>query len=302
MIACDFLFAREPVPVLLGVLSLAPVTARIMIEAAQQNCHVYDDVFLPESTDVGKNAGASGRRWCAEGVRSREIREIERILRDTSQNILDVHRNRVAESRAGSDVLQETIRALVTTLEGKDSYTWGHSNRVAELARLTAWRMGLGTANCERIYTAGLLHDVGKLGIPDTVLNKADRLSRSEYNLIRLHPVIGFEIVQRVRSLAEVAPAVLYHHEAIDGSGYPDGLVDQEIPLDARILGVADAFDAMTSARSYRSGMAVERAEAILRDGAGRQWDRECVQAFFAATDGVRLSVCTRSNRPSQDS
>ncbi|MEZ6062600.1 MAG: HD-GYP domain-containing protein [Planctomycetaceae bacterium] len=219
------------------------------------------------------------------------MRQIEDILQSTSRNVLDVHQQRLAKSNKRSEALRATVRALVTTLEGKDLYTWGHSNRVAELSRLTAMRLGLDVDCCERIYTAGLLHDVGKLGIPDTVLNKAAQLSSAEYNLIRLHPVIGFEIVQRVSSLADVAPAVLYHHEAFDGAGYPDGLVGDEIPLDARILGVADAFDAMTSARSYRNKMSPRRAEAILLDGCGRQWDAECVRAFLSATDGARLTI-----------
>ncbi|MCA9072441.1 MAG: HD domain-containing protein, partial [Planctomycetaceae bacterium] len=130
-------------------------------------------------------------------------------------------------------------------------------------------------------YISGLLHDIGKIGVPDQILLKADRLTKDEFDVIKQHPTIGYEILRQIDALAPMMPGVLHHHEAVDGSGYPHGLVGEEIPLMARILAVSDAWDAMTSTRSYRAKMPEERATRILRENAGTQWDTDVVEAFF---------------------
>jgi HD-GYP domain-containing protein (c-di-GMP phosphodiesterase class II) len=136
-------------------------------------------------------------------------------------------------------------------------------------------------AESDRIYLSGLLHDVGKIGIRDDVLLKQGRLTEDEFAEIKKHPQIGYSIVRNLSQLEDVLPGILHHHEAMDGSGYPHGLAGDQIPLMARILAVADGYDAMTSDRPYRPGMSWDRAVAILRDRSGRQWDREVVAAFL---------------------
>ena len=187
--------------------------------------------------------------------------------------------------------LTGVVRALVNALDAKDTYTCGHSDRVAEFARLIALEMGLSDEESEQIHMTGLLHDIGKVGMPDDVLNKAGELTNEELEQIRRHPVTGYEILSHLNSFDYVLPGVLHHHEAMDGTGYPHGLRGDSIPLSARILAVADAWDAMTSSRPYRVGMSTEHATAILRDGSGRQWDSDCVDAFFRCIDGIRLST-----------
>ncbi|MEZ6124418.1 MAG: HD-GYP domain-containing protein [Planctomycetaceae bacterium] len=185
-------------------------------------------------------------------------------------------------------LIDGTIRSLVNAIDAKDSYTCGHSDRVAEFARQIAMTMRFSPEFCERIYMTGLLHDVGKIGVPDSVLQKPGRLTDEEFDHIRQHPVIGHAILRHLKDFSYVLPGVLHHHEAVDGSGYPHGLKGDDIPIEARILAVADAYDAMTSDRPYRAGMPSEKAEAIIADGAGRQWDSNCVTAFLNGIDGIR--------------
>ena len=183
------------------------------------------------------------------------------------------------------------VRALINAIDAKDAYTCGHSDRVALIAKRLAMQMGLDRRECERVYMAGLLHDIGKIGVPDHVLGKPDRLTEEEFAQIKLHPEIGYSILKHVRQLQYVLPGVLHHHESVDGSGYPMGLEGQQIPLYGRILAVADSYDAMTSTRAYRKAMPQSKAEAILREGAGKQWDSDVVEAFFSALPEIH-EIC----------
>jgi HD-GYP domain-containing protein (c-di-GMP phosphodiesterase class II) len=182
------------------------------------------------------------------------------------------------------------IRALINAIDAKDTYTWGHSDRVALIARRLAEQLQLEGAECERLYTAGLLHDIGKIGVPDGILQKQGPLTDSEFEEIKRHPQIGYGILQHLQQLGYVLPGVLHHHESVDGRGYPHGLQGDAIPLFGRILAVADSYDAMTSSRPYRSAMSPETARSRLREGAGRQWDARVVAAFLdCSTDIQRL-------------
>lgn len=174
-----------------------------------------------------------------------------------------------------------TIRALSKTLEAKDLYTHGHSERVALLSREIARRRNLSERDILRIYLAGLVHDIGKVGIPSVILHKNDRLTDEEYTLIKQHPALGVQILERIEELVPLIPAVAYHHERFDGKGYPHGLKDYEIPEMARIMAVADAFDAMTSDRPYRKAMPLEKAIQILEENAGSQFDPEVIRDFL---------------------
>jgi HD-GYP domain-containing protein (c-di-GMP phosphodiesterase class II) len=178
-------------------------------------------------------------------------------------------------------LLTGTVRAVINAIDAKDPYTCGHSDRVASYAKRIAARMGSSEEECERIYMAGLLHDVGKIGIPDSILGKPGKLTPEEYAVIKKHPEIGHTILKHLKLLDYVLPGVLHHHEAVDGSGYPMGLVGEAIPLAGRILAVADAYDAMTSHRPYRHGMPSEKAESILRDESGKMWDSDIVAVFL---------------------
>lgn len=185
-------------------------------------------------------------------------------------------------------LVEGAIRSLVNAIDAKDSYTCGHSDRVAEYARMIAAAMHLDEEFCQQIYMTGLLHDVGKIGVPDNVLQKPGRLTCDEFDKIKEHPVIGHEILKHLCDFDYVLPGVLHHHESVDGSGYPAGLKGEEIPLMARILAVADAYDAMTSDRPYRDGMSSEKAASIIFDGAGQQWDVDCVEAFRSQFEALQ--------------
>ena len=185
-----------------------------------------------------------------------------------------------------------TIAALVQAVEIKDSYTRGHSERVARGAEMLAEQLKMPQDRLAMLRFAGLLHDIGKLGVPTRLLTSTAGLTEEEFKLMCMHPNHGVAVLRDIRFLTEVYEGVLYHHERLDGRGYPTGKSGDEIPEFARIIGVADAFDAMTSTRSYRAARSVEQAVAELRRGAGTQFDPALVQAFEAA-----LQLAERSGR-----
>jgi HD-GYP domain-containing protein (c-di-GMP phosphodiesterase class II) len=211
----------------------------------------------------------------------------EATLMSSSASILATHSRNVELFREREELLVSVVRALVSAIEAKDDYTHGHSERVALYGKRLAQEMGLSSDYCERLYLTGLLHDVGKIGIRDAVLGKPGPLTDEEFEEIKQHPDKGWAILQDLSALDYVLPGVLHHHENVDGKGYPDRLSGTDIPLDGRILAVADAYDAMTSDRPYRSGMPQKRAEEILRNGAGQQWDAELIDALFRAMSDI---------------
>ncbi|MEM8783518.1 MAG: HD domain-containing phosphohydrolase [Planctomycetota bacterium] len=174
------------------------------------------------------------------------------------------------------------LHALTAAIDAKDSYTHGHSERVALLARMLAEDTGLDHATCERVYLAGLVHDVGKIGVPEAVLCKPGRLTDEEFGLIKLHPQIGATIIKDIRQMQDLVPGVLYHHERYDGRGYPHGLVGEDIPIFGRLIGLADAFDAMSSHRTYRKALDLEDVLEEIRRCAGAQFDPRLAEAFVA--------------------
>ncbi|MBL8879732.1 MAG: HD-GYP domain-containing protein [Phycisphaerales bacterium] len=177
----------------------------------------------------------------------------------------------------------EVSRALVAAIDKKDHYTCGHSERVALLARATGETLGLTANDLQTIEWAGLLHDVGKIGIPEAILCKPGKLTDEEFDVIKRHPRMGYEILRPIASFDRVLEAVLYHHEQPDGRGYPEGLHANEIPLLARIIHVVDVFDALTSTRSYRNAFSVEQAIDIIRKDSGTRIDSEMASAFERA-------------------
>lgn len=174
----------------------------------------------------------------------------------------------------------EMIKALVGAIDAKDSYTHSHSARAMTYAGKIASKINLPQTIIENIEYGAIMHDIGKIGIPDGILLKKEKLTPDEIKIIRQHPSIGYNIISPVRFLSAVAPMVLYHHEWFNGGGYPEGLAKEEIPLGARIIGVIDAYDAMTSNRPYRKALSAEVAVEQLKNGAGKQFDPRIVDIF----------------------
>ncbi|NCB38579.1 MAG: HD domain-containing protein [Erysipelotrichia bacterium] len=178
-----------------------------------------------------------------------------------------------------------TIEVLATAIDAKDPYTQGHSRRVTCYSVAIAEELNLAPKEIENIRYAGLLHDVGKIGIKDSIIRKPGRLTDEEYAIIKKHPTIGAKILRPVDFLADKIPGVLHHHEYYDGRGYPEHLTGETIPLAGRIICVADAFDAMTTNRPYRKGLSVKTAVGELEKFSGKQFDPVCVEAFLKAFD-----------------
>jgi len=177
--------------------------------------------------------------------------------------------------------LLKSLFVMASLVEARDPYTGGHLWRVARFSQVLAEAINLPRPDVARIALGGFLHDLGKIGVPDAILNKPDRLTEDEYAVIKTHPEIGARALSG-HPLAELArAAILSHHETPDGKGYPHGLHAADIPLDARIVGVADAFDAMTSTRPYRRGMPITKALDILQENLGRQFDRTLGEVFI---------------------
>lgn len=213
---------------------------------------------------------------------------VEASLLSSVGAILGIHSGNIELYRQQSEFITSVVQALTSAIDAKDPYTCGHSDRVARLSVCLARQMGQDTDSLNLLYMAGLLHDVGKIGIDDSVLRKPGRLTDAEYEHIKLHPELGYNILKGLKQIEKVLPVVLHHHEQWDGKGYPHNLKGTDTPLLARITAVADAYDAMSSDRPYRKGMPEEKVDAIFREGAGRQWDPAVINAFFAARDELR--------------
>jgi putative nucleotidyltransferase with HDIG domain len=189
------------------------------------------------------------------------------------------------------EMFTETVRSLAEAVDKRDTFTSGHSHRVQEIAVDIGKAMRLGDEDLEALEWGGLLHDIGKIGVPDSVLLKQERLTRDERMTMNAHPVLGAEIIAPVKRLAPVLPIIRHHHEWFNGSGYPDRLVGDEIPKLARVLHVADAFEAMTAARPYRmTPLTQEQALAELRKFGGIQFDPDIVDAFVRTKWARELS------------
>ena len=217
---------------------------------------------------------------------------VQTSLLSSVASILGTHQRNLELFRQHEDLLLCFVRSLVSTLDAKDPYTRGHSERVALVSRRIGVQLGLPQEDLRDIYLAGLLHDIGKIGVDDQILRKAGPLTREEFEQVKKHPVIGYNILAGLRNLHAVLPGVRNHHEAWSGKGYPDGMKGEAIPLMARIIAVADSYDAMGSDRPYRPGMTLDKLEEILRDGAGVQWDAKIVAAYFEVREDVR-KICS---------
>ncbi|SDF76572.1 HD-GYP domain-containing protein [Sporomusa acidovorans] len=178
--------------------------------------------------------------------------------------------------------LHEIVEGLTAALDAKNSFMCGHSERVAELSLLLANGLGLPVQEQTRIHIGAHLHDIGKIGVPDIILNKPGKLTNREFAMIRKHPEIGNNIVSKIGVLHPVADIVRHHHERFDGKGYPDGLQGEAISLGARIVAVADAFDAMTSTRAYRPALSFDKTMLGMKKCRGTQFDPAVIDILFS--------------------
>ncbi len=212
-----------------------------------------------------------------------------RIYDTIQKQNLEYTEELTARAEEMKQMTMQTIMTIANTIDAKDEYTRGHSRRVAEYAAAIARQMHLPPEQVEDIHSIGLLHDIGKIGIPDAVLNKPGKLTIEEYQLMKSHTVVGAKILKDIAIIKGLEIGAKYHHERYDGQGYPDGLVGKEIPLLARIIAVADAYDAMSSNRVYRRHLNAERIRKELVDGRGSQWDAKCVDAMLVLLDHNKL-------------
>ena len=217
-----------------------------------------------------------------------EFGSVQASLLQSIARILGTHLRNRELFQQNEDLYMSFVRSMVSTIDAKDAYTRGHSERVALVARILAEQMNLPANEADDIHLSGLLHDIGKVGVDDRILRKESKLDEDEFAQIKKHPEIGCQILTGLANLERILPGVRNHHESFDGTGYPDRLKGEEIPLMARILAVADSYDAMGSDRPYRAGMPLERLEAIFRENAGPQWDPRVIDAYFASRVNIR--------------
>jgi HD-GYP domain-containing protein (c-di-GMP phosphodiesterase class II) len=226
------------------------------------------------------------------GLNHDEFGSVEARMMIAVANMLGVQHKNLRRVRERESLLIGLLRALVNAVDAKDPYTCGHGERVAVISRRLAEQLGLDEPMCDQLYLAGLLHDIGKIGVPDEVLRKPGKLDDEEFRLIQTHPWRGHTILAPIEHLSQIRPAVLHHHEHFDGQGYPQGLAREDIPLLARIIAVADAYDAMTSDRPYRRALPEQKVLQNLRQGAGTQWDPWVVEALLEIVGEIH-ELCT---------
>ncbi len=189
------------------------------------------------------------------------------------------------------ELFSGTISAITEALDAKDSFTLGRSKRVAFYAVTIAKHMGFAEPELSKIELAGLLHDIGMIGIPEDLLNKPENLTQEEFEVIKRHVELGVKILGEIKQLESVVNIIRYHHERFDGKGYPYEIKGNEIPIESRIISVADAYDSMTSERAYRKGLTSEDAIAEVKRSSGTQFDPEVVETFLAIIDDSRKEI-----------
>lgn len=207
-------------------------------------------------------------------IRVHHMISLIHLQNNLSHEVEEKTKEVVAQQERLSKMSMQIVKTLSGAIDAKDTYTNGHSTRVAEYASEIARRAGyFSNQEVETIYLMGLLHDVGKIGVPDSIINKPARLTNDEFEQIMNHPVMGAKILQNITEFPELAKGARWHHERYDGTGYPDGLSGEDIPEEARIIAVADAYDAMTSRRSYRDILSQQTVRREIENGKGTQFD-----------------------------
>ena len=252
----------------------------------------FDGTHFPVSIDLDASNSKDGDppviRALIEDISFIKDRE-ERLIRsrDAYFNMLkDLHTS-LAETR---ELLDELIYAFANAIDAKSPWTMGHSKRVAEYSVEIAGEMGLDRMKIADLKTAALLHDIGKIGTYDEILDKPQELTPGEYELVKKHPLKGVKILEPIKKMERIFPIIIHHHERVDGTGYPDGLKGDEIPLLARILSVADAYDSMKAERPYKLSLGKDHAAGEVKRLSGIQFDPEVVKAFLKV---IETTQCT---------
>ncbi len=217
--------------------------------------------------------------------RIRRVLELKH-LQDSLQDEVSRKTKALLESNQKIKKLSDqVIRALTGAIDAKDSYTNGHSGRVAKYSREIAYRLGKSSKELAEVYNIALLHDVGKIGIPLTIINKPGRLTEEEYQIIKGHTLTGYEILKTISEMPELSIGARWHHERFDGSGYPDGMAGEDIPEVARIICIADCYDAMSSDRSYRKALPQSIVREEIERGKGTQFDPRIAEVMLRMID-----------------
>ncbi len=282
---------HEPVIVGGSVEGLDAQTYRLLpAPAGRETIVVRNEITAGLSQIVHPNvtryaAVSAGSLGCLIAVNPLNDRPFDPDEAERLQYVASLIETQLANAKIYADLkelLFGIIRALTAAIDAKDPYTSGHSERVARIAVRLAEELRMPLPRRSDLYVAGLLHDVGKIGIEDDVLKKSGPLTQEEFRKIQSHVEIGVTILRDLKKLHHILPGVRHHHESYDGHGYPQGLAGEEIPYEARILAVADSFDAMSSNRPYRRRLSLMQIDEIFRNGRGQQWDPAVVDALFA--------------------
>lgn len=221
-------------------------------------------------------------------LRVRHTIDLIRLQTDLSREVEKKTQEVMAQHEKLEKISMQIVTALSGAIDAKDNYTNGHSVRVAQYSREIAKRAGLSKEMQNDIYMMGLLHDVGKIGVPDIIINKPDRLDDDEYEVIKKHPILGAGILKNITEFPNLITGAKWHHERYDGKGYPDGLSGEAIPLEARVIAVADSYDAMSSRRSYRDVLPQHVVRSEIENGKGTQFDPEIADIMIAMIDEDR--------------
>lgn len=257
----------------LVALALGFVFSRRMIGPLQELAHISSEISEGKLSVRAEVAGED------------EIAQLGRNFNQMAENIESLVRKLKHALRQNQELFLETIRTLAAAIDAKDPYTKGHSERVSAYSMAIARHLGLSFDDVFHVRIAAILHDVGKLGIKDGILNKPGGLTDEEYAIMRRHPDIGAQIMTPISKLKSIIPGIRNHHETWEGTGYPDRLKGEEIPMVARIIGVADTFDAMTTNRPYQRAMPLSHVTEKMKAMAGTRFDPRVVEAFLAAVD-----------------
>ncbi len=218
-------------------------------------------------------------------LRVRHTIDLIRLQTNLSQEVEKKTQEVTEQHEKLERISMQIVKTLSGAIDAKDTYTNGHSTRVAEYSREIARRAGFSKAVQDDIYMMGLLHDVGKIGIPDAIINKPTKLTDDEYAIIKQHPLMGAEILENITEFPKLVTGARWHHERYDGKGYPDGISGEDIPMEARIIAIADAYDAMSSRRSYRDVLPQTQVHAEVEKGKGTQFDPEFAEIMLAMID-----------------
>ena len=258
-------------------------------EMSDEHVSIADRIFLAEENDLIRNDKCFGKIYTL-------IDETEHIRYMKEKENLRVKQLEIENYKKQIRMGNETIFSIANAVEARDKLTGRHSLRVSEYAVLIAEELGFSTDQMEQLRKTGLLHDIGKIGVPDSILNKPAELTDDEYEIMKTHTTIGSEILKDFTFIPHVDEGAKFHHERYDGTGYPTGLKGEEIPLNARIIGIADAFDAMTANRIYRKAMNIEDVKKEIKNCAGTQFDPKLAEILLKLIESGKIHTASMSS------